>query len=93
MNTDLVGYVKNNKAEVYLYLAEAYFGSAESTGKRPTYLRAAVESLKKAISINRKSADAYVFLGRAYNGLKQHRAAIDAYDQAIRTDPQYPDSY
>ena len=89
----LVAYVKSDKAGVYLYLGEAYFGSGDSPEKKSIYLDAAVESFKKAISINPKNAEAYVFLGRAYNGLKRHKDAIETYNQAIQTDRKYPDSY
>ncbi len=47
----------------------------------------AVELLTKAVQSNNGYADAYVYLGRAYQSLGQERAAIDSFTNALKLRP------
>ena len=90
---DLIAHIKSSKAEVYLYLGEAYLQVANGADKRTVYLTAAVEAFKRAIDIAPKYAEAFTFLGRAYGEMKQHKNAVAAYQQAIKTDGRYSAAY
>lgn len=90
---DLIAQVNSDGAAVYLYLGEAYFGCVDSIHNRPIFLNAAVESFNRAIAINRRYTEAYVFRGRAYAGLNKPQEAIQSYNRAIHIDPKYADTY
>lgn len=46
----------------------------------------------KAIEIHPTYKNAYLLLGNANNYLKQYEASIEAYEQALKIDPDYPDA-
>lgn len=93
--SDLIAHVESDNPKVYLYLGEAYLGmdSANSADKRHLWLTAAAESLERAIRLDPKYAEAYVFLGRVQSELRENSRAIEAYDHAIRIDPRSADAH
>ena len=64
-----------------------------SDGERKNYLlREAVGHLQEAIRIHPGYKNAYLLLGNANNYLRQYEAAVQAYESALRLDPDYAEA-
>jgi len=61
--------------------------------KRTAMLQEAIGHLNEAIKIHPTYKNAYLLLGNAHNYLKQFDPAIQAYDKALRLDPNYTDAF
>ena len=78
------------KMDDNLELAYYYAGLLYNRAQRYTDAQTV---LKSALEINLGDADAWLELGRAYEGANQHQEAIDAYKQVVRFVPDYAEAY
>ena len=64
----------------------------ENSAKKNEMLTEAVEHLKKAVEIHPGYKNPYLLLGNANNYLKQYEASIQAYQNALKLDPDYAEA-
>jgi len=70
----------------------AYYYTGQLYNRAERYAEAQTV-LKSALEINLGDADAWLELGRAYEGGGQHQEAIDAFKQVVRFVPDYAEAY
>lgn len=54
--------------------------------------RNAIDQLEKSVAINESDAQAWVWLGQAYQNCGDRQHALDAYGRALELDPNQPDA-
>lgn len=62
---------------------------AENAARKNGMLNEAVGHLQEAIKIHPGYKNPFLLLGNAYNYLQQYEASIQAYEQALKLDPEY----
>jgi tetratricopeptide (TPR) repeat protein len=87
------GYAAIQRADHSLALAEASSGDQEKdTAERAArdFYRESLPHFKEAIRLDGSMHEAYTYLGYANRKLGNHKAALQAYEQALRIFPDYP---
>lgn len=64
----------------------------ENAVQKTEMLNQAVQHLTEAVKIHPGYKNAYLLLGNAYNYLQQYEASIQAYQQALKLDPEYAEA-
>ncbi len=64
----------------------------ENAARKNEMLTEAVGHLQEAIKIHPGYKNPYLLLGNAYNYLQQYEASIQAYEQALKLDPEYAEA-